>query len=56
VRLFWHVAGKEKYEASKNFFQINHQPDAKIFQFIINDVYLQLNMFRAFFRPSSGAQ
>jgi hypothetical protein len=57
--------------------QINHQPDATIFQFIIltvklnsnksptrcnnfpfcyPDVYLQLNMFRAFSRPSSGAQ
>jgi hypothetical protein len=36
--------------------QINHQPDATVFQFIILDVYLQLNMFRAFPRPSSGAQ
>jgi len=35
--------------------QINHQPDATIFQFIIL-TYLQLNMFRAFSRPSSGAQ
>jgi len=36
--------------------QINHQPDATIFQFYYPDVYLQLNMFRAFPRPSSGAQ
>jgi hypothetical protein len=33
--------------------QIYHQPDATIFQFIIL-TYLQLNMFRAFSRPSSG--
>jgi hypothetical protein len=36
--------------------QINHKPDATIFQFIYPDVYLHLNMFRAFSRPSSGAQ
>jgi len=36
--------------------QIYHQPDATIFQFIILTVCLQLNMFRAFSRPSSGAQ
>jgi len=36
--------------------QINHQPDATIFQFFYPDVYLQLNMFRAFSRPLSGAR
>jgi len=36
--------------------QINHQPDATIFPVYFPDVYLQLNMFRAFPRPSSGAQ
>jgi len=36
--------------------QINHQPDATIFPVYFPDVYLQLNMFRAFSRPSSGAQ
>ena len=36
--------------------QINHQPDATVFQFIILTFVLQLNMFRAFSRPSSGAQ
>jgi hypothetical protein len=36
--------------------QINHQPDTKIFQFYYPDVYLKLNMFWAFSRPSSGAQ
>ena len=36
--------------------QINHQPDATIFSFYYPDVCLQLNMFRAFSRPSSGAQ
>jgi hypothetical protein len=34
--------------------QINHQPDATISVYY-PDVYLQL-MFRAFSRPSSGAQ
>jgi hypothetical protein len=28
--------------------QINHQPDVTVLQFIYPDVYLQLNMFRAF--------
>ena len=37
-------------------FQINRQPDATIFPFYYADVYLQLNMFRASSRPSSGAQ
>ena len=36
--------------------QINHQPDATNFPVYYPDVYLQLNMFRAFPRPSSGAQ
>jgi len=36
--------------------QINHQPDATIFSVYYPDVCLQLNMFRAFSRPSSGAQ
>jgi hypothetical protein len=36
--------------------QINHQPDATVFQFYYPDVYLHLKMFRAFSRPSSGAQ
>ena len=35
--------------------EINHQPDATVFQ-TYPDVCLQLNMFRAFSRPSSGAQ
>jgi hypothetical protein len=35
--------------------QINHQPGAN-FPVYYPDVYLQLNMFRAFSRPSSGAQ
>jgi len=36
--------------------QINHQPDATIFSVYYPDVCLQLNMFRVFSRPSSGAQ
>ena len=36
--------------------QINHQPDATISPVYYLDVYLQLNMFRASSRPSSGAQ
>jgi hypothetical protein len=36
--------------------QINHQPDATVFSVYYPDVCLQLNMFRAFSRPSSGAQ
>jgi hypothetical protein len=39
-----------------NLIQINHQPDANNFSVYYPDVYLQLNMFRAFSRPSSGAQ
>jgi hypothetical protein len=35
--------------------QINHQPDAN-FSVYYPDVCLQLNMFRAFSLPSSGAQ
>jgi len=36
--------------------KINHQPDATVFSVYYPDVYLQLNMFRASSRPSSGAQ
>jgi hypothetical protein len=36
--------------------QINHQLDTTISPVYYPDVYLQLNMFRAFSRPSSGAQ
>jgi hypothetical protein len=36
--------------------QINHQPDAKSFLVYYPDVCLQLKMFRAFSRSSSGAQ
>jgi hypothetical protein len=36
--------------------QINQQPDATVFQFIILTFSLEFNMFRAFSRPSSGAQ
>jgi hypothetical protein len=36
--------------------QINHQLDATISPVYYPDVYLQLNMFRASSRPSSGAQ
>jgi hypothetical protein len=36
--------------------QINHQPDATIFSVYYPDICLQLNMFRAFSRLSSGAQ
>jgi hypothetical protein len=36
--------------------QINHQPDANNFSVYYPDVYLQLNVFRALSRPSSGAQ
>ena len=36
--------------------QINHQLDATISPVYHPDVYLQLNMFRASSRPSSGAQ
>jgi len=35
--------------------QIDHQPDATIFSVYYPDVYLQLNMFRVFSRPSSRA-
>jgi hypothetical protein len=41
--------------SSINIIQINHHPDAEIFQFFYPDVYLQLNMFWEFSRPSSGA-
>jgi hypothetical protein len=36
--------------------QINHQPDATISPVYYLDIYLQLDMFRATSRPSSGAQ
>jgi hypothetical protein len=36
--------------------QINHQPDATISPVYYPDIYLQLNMFWASSRPSSGAQ
>jgi hypothetical protein len=36
--------------------QINYQLNAKISPVYYPDVYLQLNMFRASSRPSSGAQ
>ena len=36
--------------------KINHQPEATVFQSFYPDVHLQLNIFRAFSRPSSGAQ
>jgi hypothetical protein len=36
--------------------QINHQLDATVSPVYYPDVYLQLNMFRASSRPSSGAQ
>jgi hypothetical protein len=36
--------------------QINHQLDATVFPVLLLDIYLQLNIFRAFSRPSSGAQ
>jgi hypothetical protein len=36
--------------------QIGHQPDATIFSIYYPDIYLQLNMFQAFSRQSSGAQ
>ena len=36
--------------------QINHQPDATVSPVYYPDVYLQLNMFRASSRPSSGVQ
>jgi hypothetical protein len=36
--------------------QINYQLDATISSVYYPDVYLQLNMFRASSRPSSGAQ
>jgi hypothetical protein len=36
--------------------QTNHQPDATVFSVYYPDVCLQLNMFRAFSRPLSGAQ
>jgi hypothetical protein len=36
--------------------QINHQPHATFFSVYYPDFYLQLNMFWAFSRPSSGAQ
>jgi len=39
-----------------NSIQINHQLDAIISPVYYPDVYLQLNMFRASSRPSSGAQ
>jgi len=40
----------------KKEIQTNRQPDVTVFQFYYPDVYLQINMFRAFSRPSSGAQ
>jgi len=36
--------------------QINHQIEAKNSPVYYPDIYLQLNMFRASSRPSSGAQ
>jgi hypothetical protein len=36
--------------------QLNHQPDATIFPVYYPEIYLQLNMFWGFSRPSSGAQ
>jgi hypothetical protein len=36
--------------------QINHHPECNNFPLYYPDVYLQLNMFRTFSRPSSGAK
>jgi hypothetical protein len=36
--------------------QVNHQLDATVSPVYYPDVYLQLSMFRASSRPSSGAQ
>jgi hypothetical protein len=40
----------------RNYIQISYQLDAPISPFYYPDVYLQLNMFRAFSCPSSRAQ
>ena len=51
---------KAKFKVCKSVhhhtIHINHQLDATISPVYYPDVYLQLNMFRAFSRPSSGAQ
>jgi hypothetical protein len=50
------LLGRSKERSVKISIQIDHQPDATVFSVYYPDVYLQLNMFRAFSRPSSGAQ
>jgi hypothetical protein len=50
------TGAKNDVTRSSKPFQINHQPDATIFPVYYPEVYLELNMFRAFSRPSSGAQ
>ena len=55
-KLFFFIAVITIKKRTKCTLQINHQPDATVFPVYYPDVYLQLNMFRAFSRPSSGAQ
>jgi len=49
------VAPKEEEEDS-SVIQINQPTICNNFSSLLLDVYLQLNMFRASSRPSSGAQ
>ena len=46
----------EIFEKEIVLIQTNHQLDATVSPVYYPDVYLQLNMFRAYSRPSSGAQ
>jgi hypothetical protein len=50
--------GKTEVLAEKPVYvvQINQPTRCNNFSSLLLDVYLQLNMFRAFSRPSSGAQ
>jgi hypothetical protein len=54
--LFWEIIPVDFMTIESFLVQINHQLVATISPVYYPDVYLQLNMFRASSRPSSGAQ
>jgi hypothetical protein len=53
-RRCWRKKSRKKKNYTK--FKINQPTRCNSFSSLLLDVYVQLNMFRAFSRPSSGAQ
>jgi hypothetical protein len=56
VGILVHNAAVVIYRNEHATIQINHQPDVTISTVYYPNVYLQLNIFRASSRPSSGVQ